>query len=1011
MKYVTKLSLFILVFVISFNKVHLFGETPENNISQKKTILAQLLTHADSLMMIGEFLQVNKELQAFLSLHKSDANQWGALLTPIYTKLVGSYGNLGQIDSIVNILHQQFKWVKVYGGTAVDLGKLYHNYGLICLKKKEYASAIKSYKIALLFKKQNKPLDLSNLISTYRELAFAFDNSADYINANKYYTTALALVKLLQKPDSFLEFSIIEKYSSFLYNQHEYETLKTLLNYALKLDYSSEYQKIESTLYCYYNLIDHLYLPTVDFTEARRCLDLCTNILQKYPELKPYFELKNKIIDADIEFQQKNYPLALTKFQSIIDPFAVQKEDSYANYSRANIIYMMYESALALGNFDLAKKYHEIYFSELSMDLQRNPLFIAEFQLDKLKIIETENAKTPLKSALVSRVKNIFSSINFDETKTISINDVLKKRNLDMIIQKAYSALVTNFNIEKENTKAHILLNLIFRRLELKSLQQSLGLSNTIGAIQYKAEHELITVGLEIIAYLDSTKHSEELVEKALMLMERDKNNQLYISIKKSDLKNTGKLPETIFQEEQNLHQQVQQYILSQNNSSDTSRTKNGFLEIQTSYASFIDKMVSQYPDKFLEKYNVEFFNKTNFFKVRENQKSSYLEYFISDTDIYSIIIDTQNKIHFCQKPLSKNNDLIQNLNALHAILNHHPQELNEADIEIFQKVSAKLRQILWDPIEKFASTNIIIAPDNLLQNLPFDILTYDDKAAKTKWSDLKYLLNNWTISYTPSLQFLSINRQSTNHKKSFLGMAYTPPVDNKYQAAELEFASAEIQNISKIIKGDTLVQEDCNFKNLKEKAPNYRILHLACHAKSDSSNGNESFLLLSNYKDKQPAPVYAHDLNGLHLNQELVVLSACESALGQKSVGEGIIGLTRGFFYSGAHCVLSSLWQVSDFQAGEILQSFYKNLNNNQSKAEALENAKRNYIKTASGLHAHPFYWASFILSGNENALASNNLSNKMLLACGFMVLLGGVWWLKSNNFTKRKRNTPTKI
>ena len=297
------------------------------------------------------------------------------------------------------------------------------------------------------------------------------------------------------------------------------------------------------------------------------------------------------------------------------------------------------------------------------------------------------------------------------------------------------------------------------------------------------------------------------------------------------------------------------------------------------------------------------------------------------------------------------------------------------------------------------------------MQNLPFDILTYDDKAAKTKWSDLKYLLNNWTISYTPSLQFLSINRQSTNHKKSFLGMAYTPPVDNKYQAAELEFASAEIQNISKIIKGDTLVQEDCNFKNLKEKAPNYRILHLACHAKSDSSNGNESFLLLSNYKDKQPAPVYAHDLNGLHLNQELVVLSACESALGQKSVGEGIIGLTRGFFYSGAHCVLSSLWQVSDFQAGEILQSFYKNLNNNQSKAEALENAKRNYIKTASGLHAHPFYWASFILSGNENALASNNLSNKMLLACGFMVLLGGVWWLKSNNFTKRKRNTPTKI
>ena len=234
--------------------------------------------------------------------------------------------------------------------------------------------------------------------------------------------------------------------------------------------------------------------------------------------------------------------------------------------------------------------------------------------------------------------------------------------------------------------------------------------------------------------------------------------------------------------------------------------------------------------------------------------------------------------------------------------------------------------------------------------------------------------------------------------------MAYTPPANNKYQAAILEFAEAEVQNISKIVKGDNLVQQDCNFKNLKEKAPNYKILHLACHAKSDSSNGNESFLLLSDFRAKQPAIVYAHDLLGLHLNQELVVLSACESALGQKSIGEGIIGLTRGFFYTGAHCVLSTLWQVSDFQASEILQDFYKNLNNNQSKAEALENAKRNYVKTASGIRSHPFYWASFILSGNEIPLQAKNPFITFLLVSSIALLLGLLWWFKFRNFNKAK-------
>ena len=102
--------------------------------------------------------------------------------------------------------------------------------------------------------------------------------------------------------------------------------------------------------------------------------------------------------------------------------------------------------------------------------------------------------------------------------------------------------------------------------------------------------------------------------------------------------------------------------------------------------------------------------------------------------------------------------------------------------------------------------------------------------------------------------------------------------------------------------------------------------------------------------------------------NTELIVLSACESGLGDLSSGQGVQGLRRAFVNAGAHSVLTSLFEVPDNETGELMRRFYTALLESQNRCQALSQAQRQLIQQRRQVHqaAHPFYWASFILLGS---------------------------------------------
>jgi CHAT domain-containing protein len=145
------------------------------------------------------------------------------------------------------------------------------------------------------------------------------------------------------------------------------------------------------------------------------------------------------------------------------------------------------------------------------------------------------------------------------------------------------------------------------------------------------------------------------------------------------------------------------------------------------------------------------------------------------------------------------------------------------------------------------------------------------------------------------------------------------------------------------------------------------RIVHFATHGLLDSEHPDLSGLVLSLVDEKgspQDGFLRMHEIYNLRLPVDLVVLSACQTALGREIRGEGLVGLTRGFMYAGARRVVASLWQVDDESTAELMKRFYRAmLKDGRRPADALRTAQLELSRHPRW--AAPFYWAGFVLQG----------------------------------------------
>jgi CHAT domain-containing protein len=153
----------------------------------------------------------------------------------------------------------------------------------------------------------------------------------------------------------------------------------------------------------------------------------------------------------------------------------------------------------------------------------------------------------------------------------------------------------------------------------------------------------------------------------------------------------------------------------------------------------------------------------------------------------------------------------------------------------------------------------------------------------------------------------------------------------------------------------------------LSDDLRKYRYVHFATHGIVDSERPSLSALALSQFderRQRRPGYLRLYDIYTLALDADVVVLSACETALGREIRGEGFIGLTQGFAYAGARNVVASVWQVPDSATAELMTRFYQRLlTEHQSPASALADAQRSMAVERG--RADPYFWGAFVIQG----------------------------------------------
>ena len=189
---------------------------------------------------------------------------------------------------------------------------------------------------------------------------------------------------------------------------------------------------------------------------------------------------------------------------------------------------------------------------------------------------------------------------------------------------------------------------------------------------------------------------------------------------------------------------------------------------------------------------------------------------------------------------------------------------------------------------------------------------------------------------------------------------------------ARLTWTRREAEAIASEVQGrDVLLALDFKAsRNLAtaEDLGRYRILHFATHGVLDTQHPALSGLVFSQVDEQgkfQDGFLRLHDIYHLRLHADLVVLSGCETALGKSLRGEGIVGLTRGFFHAGASQVVSSLWPVRDRATAELMQRFYRAMFRDGLRPSAA--LRRAQIEMWSQRQwRDPYYWAAFIAQGD---------------------------------------------
>ncbi|MBE9084732.1 MULTISPECIES: CHAT domain-containing tetratricopeptide repeat protein [unclassified Tolypothrix] len=456
---------------------------------------------------------------------------------------------------------------------------------------------------------------------------------------------------------------------------------------------------------------------------------------------------------------------------------------------------------------------------------------------------------------------------------------------------------------------------------------------------------------------------------------------KVYESLRGRDLKDGEKV--SIFETQSNTYRTLQQVLIAQNKTdaaleiSERGRGR-AFVELLASRLSANSKEQFPTPPKIAE-----------IKQIAKSQNTTVVEYSIiyddfkiqdkqewKESELYIWVIKPTGEVSFRKadlKPLWQ-----KDKTTLDELVTQSRQSIGVRGrgIKVTHNPNApkgknrfkQLHELLINPIADLLPKNpderVTFIPQSSLFLVPFAALQ-DEQG--------KYLIEKHTILTAPAIQVLDLTRKQRQQVKGnqalVMGNPIMPSVAPKIgeapqQLTPLPGAETEAKEIAQLLNTKAITGKDATKAAFIQRLPQARFIHLATHGLLDDFKGlgvPGAVALAPDGKDD--GLLTANEIIDLKINAELVVLSACDTAQG-KLTGDGVIGLSRALISAGAPSVVVTLWSIPDSPSALLMGEFYRQLQKNPDKAQALRQAMLVTMKQ----HPSPSNWAAFTLIGEAN-------------------------------------------
>ncbi|MEL7530052.1 MAG: CHAT domain-containing protein [Bacteroidota bacterium] len=479
-------------------------------------------------------------------------------------------------------------------------------------------------------------------------------------------------------------------------------------------------------------------------------------------------------------------------------------------------------------------------------------------------------------------------------------------------------------------------------------------------------DYQSVVEGLLICqSYYHAQTADDKWLDLIWETLESNKATRLRAALRNAQIPIRAQLPLSLYEQQDQIRQQIlyEKKRLFKANQQAEARKK--LLSLQNRQDSLMRIIKDQYPAYYAMQYAPQAFGRD---RLKQSLQTEQLvvNYFVGEKQIWVYGLTQQNdkfwrldRSDFPQQYWPKWRELSQKIEQ-DAYAPQWYADFTQKAYETYQKLLAPATRML----NSDADWHITIIPDGFIAHIPFAILLSEAPQSSTiNYRNLAYLLRRASIRY---LGAASLSQQSyqPSSQASYLGFAPGPA---GVFGEALAYSQEEVKHGQAIWGGETYIGALASEAKFKQSGVRAQIIHIAAHGTIHDSLPLRSALSLAPDQTEDGRLEIA-ELYNLSFDNQLAILSACESGQGSWRAGEGLISLANGFHFGGCPNVLMSRWAVRDASTLPILEDFLEIAYQGELPEEALRQAQLQYLSKAD--LAHPFFWAGWMISGPTQPL-----------------------------------------